>query len=252
MRTPFIAGNWKMNLLRADAVSLAAALAEKCSGLRGVDVAVFPPYVYLEAVAGAVAASLVRVGAQNAHFENSGAFTGEVAAPMLADLGCQYVILGHSERRHIFGETDADVFRKAQAVLAAGLRPVICVGETLTEREDQRTQEVINTQFAGSISQLDEEQLARVTLAYEPVWAIGTGKNATPDQAEDVHADLRKLLATRYNAELAASTRILYGGSVKGDNAAGLLAQPNVDGALVGGASLKSDEFMKIIQAAVR
>mgnify|MGYP002622486712 CR=1 FL=1 len=251
MRTPFIAGNWKMNLMRADAVALAAGLVKQTQGISGVDIAVFPPFVYLQAVEQALAGSSIRLGAQNVYFEQPGAFTGEIAAAMLKDIGCQYVILGHSERRHILGETDAEVFRKAGAVLEAGLSPVICLGETLEERESNRTADVIQSQFDGSVSQLSAERFGRVTIAYEPVWAIGTGKNATPEQAEEVHADLRKLIASRYNAELADATRILYGGSVKPGNAASLLSQPNVDGALVGGASLKAEDFAGIIQAAV-
>ncbi len=250
MRTPFIAGNWKMNLLRDGAQQLASGLAEQAAQVSGVDIAVFPPFVYLEAVRHALQGSAIKLGAQNVYFAGPGAFTGEIAAAMLTDIGCEYVILGHSERRHILGETDEQVFRKAQSALEAGLKPVICVGETLEEREANRTQAVIETQFDGSIGGLSAEQLPQVTIAYEPVWAIGTGKNASPEQAEEVHADLRKLIATRYNAELAESTRILYGGSVKPENAAGLLGQPNVDGALVGGASLKVDDFAGIIRAA--
>lgn len=251
MRTPFIAGNWKMNLLRAEAQDLAAGLVEQTKDAAGVEIAVFPPFVYLQSVEEALAGSAMGLGAQDVYFEREGAFTGEIAAPMLRDIGCKYVILGHSERRHILGETDGDVFRKANAALEAGLSPVICLGETLEEREANRTAEVIQSQFNGSISELSDEQFGQVTIAYEPVWAIGTGKTASPEQAEEVHADLRKLIVNRYNTELAGTTRILYGGSVKPGNAASLLSQSNVDGALVGGASLKVADFAGIIQAAL-
>jgi triosephosphate isomerase len=184
------------------------------------------------------------------YHEANGAFTGEISASMLLDLSCKYVILGHSERRHILRETDADVNRKVHAALAAGLVPIVCVGETLAEREAGNTKSVVQQQFDGSLAGLSNEQMSDVVIAYEPVWAIGTGKVATPDQAEEVHADLRKLLEARYNSNVAAAVRIQYGGSVKPDNAAELLGQPNIDGALVGGASLKVDSFLGIIAAA--
>ena len=247
MRRPFIAGNWKMNLDRAGAVALATAVAEKSRGLENVDLAIFPPSVYLDAVRGAVAGSRLAYGAQNMSDQPNGALTGEISAAMLVDLGCRYVILGHSERRHILGETNADVHKKTLAALAANLVPIVCVGEQLAEREAGRTGEVIREQFAGSLGNLSAEQIGRVVIAYEPVWAIGTGKVATPQQAEDVHKDLRKILADRYNASIAQAIRIQYGGSVKASNAAELLAQENIDGALVGGASLKADEFLGIV-----
>lgn len=250
MRRPFIAGNWKMNLDRAGSVELASAIAAQAGEFPGVDVAVCSPSVYLEAVSAAVGEASVGVGAQNMYHEASGAFTGELSAAMLLDVGCEYVILGHSERRHIFGETDADVNKKLLAALAAGLKPIVCVGETLQERESGSTAAVIRTQFEGSLAGLTEEQAAQITIAYEPVWAIGTGKVATPAQAEEVHLDLRKLLTERYNDSLAGQIRIQYGGSVKPDNAAELLGQANVDGALVGGASLKPADFLAIIAAA--
>jgi triosephosphate isomerase (TIM) len=247
MRRPIIAGNWKMNLDRGAAVALASAVAERSAGIEGVDLAVFPPSVYLDAVRGALAGSRLAWGAQNVCDQPNGAFTGEISVSMLVDLGCRYVILGHSERRHILGETNEQVHKKVVAALAAGLVPIVCVGELLAEREAGRTGEVIRRQFAGSLGNLPEEQMARVVLAYEPVWAIGTGKVATPQQAEEVHKDLRKILADRYNTTIAEAVRIQYGGSVKASNAAELLAQPNVDGALVGGASLKADEFLGIV-----
>ncbi|MEX0677810.1 MAG: triose-phosphate isomerase [Pirellulales bacterium] len=247
MRRPLIAGNWKMNLDRAGAVALAAEIARRARALEGVDLAVFPPYVYLEAVRDAVAGSRLAYGAQNMYFEPAGAFTGETSAAMLVDLGCRYVILGHSERRHILGESDEDVNKKARAALAADLVPIVCLGELLAQREAGQTSAVIRRQFDGSLGNFSESQIERVLIAYEPVWAIGTGKVATPRQAEEVQMDLRKILADRYNTRTAETVRILYGGSVKAANAQELLAQPNVDGALVGGASLKADEFLGIV-----
>jgi triosephosphate isomerase len=247
MRRPFIAGNWKMNLDRAGAVALAEGLAKQAENVGDVDLAVCPPSVYIDAVAGAVAGSKIGLGAQNMYHEPNGAFTGEISAAMLKDLGCRYVILGHSERRHILKETDAEINKKAHAALAAGLIPIICVGELLDEREAGKTLQVIRTQFDGSLAGLAPEQMGQVVIAYEPVWAIGTGKVATPEQAEEVHLDLRKIMEARYNNEIAQTVRIQYGGSVKPDNAAELLSQPNIDGALVGGASLKVEQFLGIV-----
>jgi triosephosphate isomerase (TIM) len=252
MRRPFIAGNWKMNLNRASAVALAKAVAKESSSVEGVNIAVCPPSVYLEAVGAAVAGSKVALGAQNMYHEAKGAFTGELSAAMLCDLHCTYVILGHSERRHILGETDAAVNKKVHAALAAGLTPIVCVGETLAQREAGATLQVIRQQFDGSLAGLSPEQGAKLVIAYEPVWAIGTGKVATPQQAEEVHADLRKMLVDRYNQQVADTVCIQYGGSVKPDNAAVLLGQPNIDGALVGGASLEVAQVMGIIAGARR
>ncbi|MGE0758605.1 MAG: triose-phosphate isomerase [Pirellulaceae bacterium] len=249
MRRIFIAGNWKMNLTRESASALAAGVAAQFSADRGVDCAVCPPFVYLDAVRVALKGSPVALGAQNMYHEKEGAFTGEVSAKMLLDCGCKYVILGHSERRHILGETDQAINRKVLAALAQGLVPIVCVGETLAEREAGRTQSVIHTQFDGSLAGLTPDQLTGIVIAYEPVWAIGTGRNATPQQAEEVHADLRRLIESRYNAHVASSVRIQYGGSVKPQNAAELLSQPNIDGALVGGASLTVGDFLGILNA---
>jgi triosephosphate isomerase len=198
-------------------------------------------------VAKELAGSDVGLGAQNMHWEASGAFTGEVSAPMLVDVGCLYVILGHSERRHLMGETDEQVNKKVVAALDANLTPIVCVGELLAEREAGQTGAVIRKQFEGSLGGLTNEQMGRVVIAYEPVWAIGTGKVATPAEAEAVHLDLRRIMAERYNAKIAETVRIQYGGSVKPSNAAELLAQPNIDGALVGGASLKPEDFLGIV-----
>ena len=249
-RRPFIAGNWKINLDRAGAVALAGGIAEKVGGEAAVEVAVCPPACYLEAVVNATNGSAVGVGGQNMYHEPKGAFTGEISGPMLQDIGCTYVILGHSERRQFFGETDESVNIKLKAALALGLIPIVCVGETLEEREAGRTQTVIKTQFTGSLAGISPEDMAKSVIAYEPVWAIGTGKTASPQQAEEVHSDLRKLLENQYTSQIAQEVRIQYGGSVKPDNAAELLCQPNIDGALVGGASLKVDDFMAIINAA--
>ena len=251
MSRPLVAGNWKMNTTRAEAVALAQGIARRAGEVAdAVDLLVCPPSVYLSAAVEAVAGSQVAVGAQNCYHEASGAFTGEISTKMLRDVGCTAVILGHSERRHVLGETDADVNRKLHAVLAAGLTPIVCVGELLAEREAGRTADVIRSQFDGSLARLDAELASQIVIAYEPVWAIGTGKVATHDQAEAVHADLRKLLEQRYNTKIAGGVRILYGGSVKPDNASEILAKPNVDGALVGGASLKVDDFIAIAAGA--
>ncbi|QGJ69387.1 Triosephosphate isomerase [Planctomycetales bacterium 10988] len=251
MRQPFIAGNWKMNLDRASSVALVVQLAELVAESSGeVEIGVCPPACYLEAVGSVVIGSEIGLGAQNMYHEESGAFTGELSAAMLLDLGCKYVILGHSERRQLFGETDASINEKLKAALAAGLTPIVCVGETLEEREFGQTESIVETQFEGSFSGIEEVDMLKCVIAYEPVWAIGTGKVATPDQAEAVHAHLRKVMTNQYNSEIAEQIRIQYGGSVKPGNAEELLSQKNVDGALVGGASLKADDFAAIIAAA--
>ncbi len=249
MRRPLIAGNWKMNTDRAAAVGLATVVAQRAGEAPEVDLLVCPPSIYLAPVREALADARVSLGAQNMHQESAGAYTGEISASMLCDVGVQYVILGHSERRHVFGETNAQINLKTVAALAAGLTPIVCVGEKLEQREAGKTAAVIRDQFTGSLSDITADMAPRIVIAYEPVWAIGTGKVATPEQAEEVHADLRKLLVERYNGEVAESIRILYGGSVKPDNATQLLTQPNIDGALVGGASLKADDFLGIALA---
>jgi triosephosphate isomerase (TIM) len=250
MRKKFIAGNWKMNTTRAEGVALAAAVAKGVGSKRDVEVAVCPPSLYLSAVGESIRGSVVGLGAQNCYHEAKGAFTGEVSPAMLVDVGCKYVILGHSERRAIFRESSADVNRKVVAALAAGLTPIVCVGETLDERKANRTTAVVREQIEQSLGALTADEVTKLVIAYEPVWAIGTGVVATPEQAEEVHADLRKLLQTRYSTEVAASVRIQYGGSVNAENAASLLGQPNIDGALVGGASLKAEGFLAIVAAA--
>lgn len=251
MRRMFVAGNWKMNLDRAAAVALATQVAKSASSVEGVDLAVFPPSCYVDAVAKVLAGSKVAWGFQNVYHQRNGAFTGEVSVAMLKDLACRYVILGHSERRHVLGETDEDVNKKVHAVLSGGVTPIVCVGETLAQREAGQTMEVIGHQVSGSLAGLTAEQIEGTVIAYEPVWAIGTGRNATPEQAEEVHLALRKLLETHYNGEVAQRVRIQYGGSVKPSNARELLSQPDIDGALVGGASLKAADFMAIAAGAL-
>ena len=248
-RTPLIAGNWKMNTDSRSATQLAAGIGADASEVTDVELLVCPPSIYLTLVCDAIGNSVVGLGAQNMSHESNGAFTGELSAAMLRDVGALYVILGHSERRHIYGETDTEVNKKTHAALKAGLRPIVCVGELLEQREAGRTADVIRQQFDGSLEHVSAEQMLSTVIAYEPVWAIGTGKVATPEQAEEVHVDLRKQLEARYNTEIAESVRILYGGSVKPDNAAELLGQTNIDGALIGGASLKVEDFLAIASA---
>lgn len=250
MRRPFIAGNWKMYKTRSEAIALARGIADRFQLAGQVDVAVCPPSAYLDAVGQAIQGSAVGLGGQNLYPEKFGAYTGEINGQMLVDLGCRYVILGHSERRQYFAETDQFVNRKVHAALQLGLIPIVCVGETLEQRKADKTLEVVSGQFDGSLAGLSTDQMQQVVIAYEPVWAIGTGVTATPAQAEEVHADLRRLLETRYNSQVAAAVRIQYGGSVKPDNAAELFQQPNIDGGLVGGASLEIESFLQIVAAA--
>ena len=250
-RVPYLAGNWKMNLDRRSARELAEALRDGLTqggdGDLGREVAVFPPFVYLDEIARCLAGTPIKVGAQNACAEPSGAFTGEVSVAMLRDVGAEVVILGHSERRHVYGEGDELVNRKVHAALAGGLEVILCVGETLDERQAGKTEEVNGRQLAAGLEGVAAEELQRVTIAYEPVWAIGTGHTATPAQAGEVHAYLRGLLSGLYDQSLAEAVRIQYGGSVKPDNISELMAVPNVDGALVGGASLKAQSFLQIV-----
>jgi triosephosphate isomerase (TIM) len=252
-RRPLIAGNWKMNNGGQDGIDLASAIAAECRRAEGVDVVVAPPATILHRVSVAVekvAPGKVGVSGQNLHSEPNGAFTGELSAAMLLAAGCQWVIIGHSERRQYFGETDAGVRAKTEAALNAGLVPIVCIGETLAEREAGRTLEVVYRQLDAFSAALAKKP-GVAAIAYEPVWAIGTGKVATTEQAEEVHAAIRERLVG-VSRELSQSTRILYGGSVKADNALGLLGQPNIDGALVGGASLKADSFLGIVNAALQ
>lgn len=249
-RKPFVAGNWKMNLDRAGAVALAQAVANGVPQATKVEVAVLPPSLYVHAVAAVLTGTSVGWGVQNVYWRPNGAYTGEISVAMAKDLGCSYAVIGHSERRHVLGESDEDVNNKVRAVLEGGLIPILCVGETLEEREAGQTLAVVERQLLAALAGVGGTRVRQVVIAYEPVWAIGTGRNATPKQAEEVHAALRKLLADRYNEEVAQAIRIQYGGSVTPDNARDLLSQPNIDGALVGGASLKADPFLKIVAAA--
>jgi len=233
----------------ASATALAKDLVAAVGDEPEADVVLCPPSVYLGVVADVVAGTPVALGAQNLHAADDGAYTGEVNAGMLSDVGCGYVILGHSERRSIFGETDQQVSEKLHHAMSGNLIPIVCVGETLEDREAGSTQQVVESQVRGSLQGLDEARAASIVLAYEPVWAIGTGRTATPDQAEEVHALIRKLLGELFTAETAEQIRIQYGGSVKPGNAKELLGQPNIDGALVGGASLKAEDFLGIINA---
>jgi triosephosphate isomerase len=252
MRRLMAAGNWKMNTTRESAVALAKAVAEGSRDAAGkVDVVVAPPFPYLIPVTEALRGTHVTVSGQNAWHEKPGAFTGEVGLDMLADCGCTAVILGHSERRHVLGETDAVINLKVRASLAKNLLVILCVGELKEERLGNQTEQVLDRQMEGGLKDVSGADMGRIVIAYEPVWAIGTGLTATPAQAEQAHVHLRKWLSARYTPQIAEATRILYGGSVKPDNAAELIGQPNVDGALVGGASLKADQFLPIVQAAV-
>ena len=251
MRTPFLAGNWKMNLDRRAGVALARALAARSVGWKGREVAIFPPFVYLDEIVRATAGSSVRVGAQNLCDEKSGAFTGEISAAMLKDVGATIVLCGHSERRHLYGEDDRLVNKKLHAALAEGLDVILCVGETLDERKSGATEQRLSRQMTLGLAGVSAESLARVTIAYEPVWAIGTGVNATPAQAGEAHSYLRGLVSGLYGDALAQTVRIQYGGSVKPDNIQTLMRAPNVDGALVGGASLQSESFLGIVEVAL-
>ena len=251
-RKKFVCGNWKMHRTAAEAGALAREVRAAAEGLADrVDVVIVPPFTALWAAGAELTGSRIGLGAQDVFWESQGAFTGQVSAPMLVDAGCRFVLVGHSERRQFFGDTDETVRKKASAALAAGLHPVVCVGETLPERESGRTLEVVGRQVRGALSGLDASQIGCLTVAYEPVWAIGTGKTASSAQAQEVHAAIRAILRELAPAA-AENVRILYGGSVKPDNAAELLSQPDVDGALVGGASLKALDFTGIIQGAIR
>ena len=252
MRKPIVAGNWKMNKTVAEAQALVAALRPALADLHGVDVVLCPPFTALAAVGAALRGTAIGLGAQTMHAEKAGAYTGEIAADMLVELGCRYVILGHSERRTYFHETDDAVNRKARAALAAGLHPIVCVGETLGEREAGHTEAVVTAQVRGSLAQLGPDEWLRTIIAYEPVWAIGTGRTATSAQAQEVHALIRRLLLDMAGGRVAADVRIQYGGSMKPANARELMGQPDIDGGLIGGASLEAQSFLDIVRGAVK
>jgi len=248
-RTAVIAGNWKMHGTAAQARQLASGLAQRLGSIaKDRQVVIAPPFTSLRAAAEAIHGSAIELGAQNVHWEASGAFTGEISAAMLVDAGCRWAIVGHSERRLHFGETDATVGRRAGAALAAGLRPIICVGETLEERDNGLTLEVVPRQIRAALLDLGPAAIRNVCIAYEPVWAIGTGRAATPAQAAEVHAEIREIVAKVVDENEAQGLRILYGGSVKPENIDSLMAQPDIDGALVGGASLDVESFARIVE----
>ncbi len=247
MRRPVIAGNWKMYKTIPEAVAFVKQLRPLVAHVSHCEVIVAPPFTALAAVTDAARGSNLEVAAQEMHWDSEGAHTGDVSATMLLDAGCSHVIIGHSERRQDHGETDAAVNRKTKAALAAGLVPIVCVGETLAEREAGQTQSVLQRQFSQGLQGLTAPEFSRIIIAYEPVWAIGTGRTATPEIAQESHGFLRGLAVARYGDVPGAAVRILYGGSVKPDNAAGLMRQPDIDGALVGGASLKVESFSRIV-----
>jgi triosephosphate isomerase len=247
-RTPMIAGNWKMHGARADAVALAGQLAKELGTTTAREVVLAPPFTALEPVHQAIAGTRLRLAGQNVHWEPKGAFTGEISVAMLREAGCSHVIIGHSERRQYFGETNESVNRRLHAALAGGLVPIVCVGETLEEREADATIEVITRQVETAFTGVRSDQVAGSVVAYEPVWAIGTGRTATPGQAQEVHHAIRKLLVSLESQTTADRIRILYGGSVKADNIDHLMAEPDIDGALVGGASLDAASFVRIVK----
>ncbi len=245
-----IAGNWKMNTDAAAAAELAKGVVEAVRGASRTQIAVCPPFTNLAAVGEVVGGTNVKLGAQNMHHETSGAFTGEVSAEMLKSVGCTHVIIGHSERRQYFGETDETVNRKVRKALAEGLTPIMCIGEMLEERESGREQEVVRVQVQGGLEGVSLDSGAALVLAYEPVWAIGTGRTASPEQAQEMHAFIRGLLVDQFGEGIARDIQILYGGSMKPSNAAELLEKPDVDGGLIGGASLKASDFLALVEAA--
>ena len=251
-RKVFIAGNWKMNKTAAEAKALCEALKESLAPLAGkVEVAVCPTFTSLATAVEVLKGSNVKVGAQNIHWAENGAFTGEISGAMLKEIGVEYVIIGHSERRQYFGETDETVNKRMQAALANGLKPILCIGETLEEREGNKTEDVLAQQLKGAFADICACKLDQITIAYEPVWAIGTGKTATPEMAEETHAFIRKTLAAIYDEAAAEAMVIQYGGSMKPENAQALVAQKDIDGGLIGGAALKADSFTALVQNAI-
>ncbi len=246
-RRPLIAGNWKMHKTVAETLAYIEAFKPLVAGVEDRDIMLAPPFTALDAAQRALEGSPVALGAQNCHWEEEGAFTGEISARMLSDIGVSYVIIGHSERRHLFRETDEMIRKKIAAVLRHDLIPILCIGETLEEREAGKTLSVLERQLKEGLKDFSARDLKNLVVAYEPVWAIGTGKTATPEQAEEAHAFCRRILAEMFGADFAETVRILYGGSVKPENIVGLMARPDIDGALVGGASLKPDVFARIV-----
>lgn len=247
-RRPILAGNWKMNKTAVEAADLARKLVYAVKDVLDRDIVVAPPFTALSVVGEVIRGTNIALAAQNLHWEDKGAFTGEVSAEMLLDLGCKYVIIGHSERRQFFGETDETVNKKAKQALKKGLLPIVCVGETLAEREAGKLQDIINRQVTSGLAGISADDMKKIVLAYEPVWAIGTGKTATPEQANEVHSLIRQKVMALYTAEIAETIRIQYGGSVTPDNVSQLMAKPDIDGALVGGASLKPESFTALVK----
>jgi triosephosphate isomerase len=248
MRRPIIAGNWKMNKTGKEALELVKGLKRQLRGIQDIDIVVCPPFTSLERVAKVIQGTNIQLGAQDVFWQDSGAYTGEVSAPQLKEAGCLYVIIGHSERKTYFGESNESVNKKIKATLGHNLIPIVCVGERLEQREKGQTLEVIKDHVQNGLKDITPEEIEKVVIAYEPVWAIGTGKTATAEQAEQAHSFIRRLLGELYNEELANSVRIQYGGSVKPENIADLMSQPDIDGALVGGASLKLESFVQIVR----
>ena len=251
MRIPFIAGNWKMYKTEQEAVDLASDLAQGLKDINGVRVVICPPFTCLQPVSKAIQGSNISLGGQNMHWEEKGAYTGEVSPTMLLTAGCKYVIIGHSERRALFSETDDTVNLKTKSSLKFGLSPIICVGERLEQREANETKEVVEHQVKGAFRDLSSEDAGKTVVAYEPVWAIGTGKTATPEQANEVHLFIREFLSSEFGKHCAEKINILYGGSVKPENSGELLGMPEIDGALVGGASLSAESFEKIVRNSI-
>ena len=248
MRTPLIAGNWKLHKTLTEAVELVGALKTAVKDVENVEILVAPPFTAISMLATKLAGSNIKLAAQNCYFEPTGAYTGEVSAPLLKDAGCDYVIIGHSERRQIFAESNETINNKVKAVLEADLSCILCIGETLEEREAGEMFDILTTQLKEGLAGITIEQMAKVVIAYEPVWAIGTGKTASSDEAQEVHSFVRGLLQGLCDQDTAVATRILYGGSVKPENVDDLMAQDDIDGSLVGGASLKADDFARIVK----
>jgi len=246
-RRPILAGNWKMNMTATQARELASKLIPLVASVKDRDIVLGPPFTALSAVADTIMGTNIGLAAQNLHWEDKGAFTGEISADMLLDSGCKYGIIGHSERRQYFGETDETVNKKVKQALKKGLMPILCVGETLAEREAGKLNEIISRQVTGGLKDISVDDMKKIVIAYEPVWAIGTGKTATPEQANEVHALIRQKVKALYNADIAEGIRIQYGGSVTPENVSQLMAMPDIDGALVGGASLKPESFAALV-----
>jgi len=248
MKRYLIAGNWKMNKTTGESIELAQKLVESLKDVNDRDILICPPFTALYSVYQVIKGTNIKLGAQDVFYENSGAFTGEISPIMLKDVGCEYVIIGHSERRHIIGETDELINKKIKAAINNGLKTILCVGELLEEREAGKTLEVVKTQIEKGLNGVSKEEMKNIVIAYEPVWAIGTGKTAKPEDAQEVHAYIRELLSKLYSKEIADETIIQYGGSVKASNIDSLMAMPDIDGALVGGASLIAEEFTRIVK----